>query len=45
MKGADYAMESIHYLREALPELWENDKICEVNYSGVGVAVETSITA
>ncbi|CAA2972075.1 suppressor of disruption of TFIIS [Olea europaea subsp. europaea] len=45
VKGADYAMESIHYLREALPELWENDKICEVNYSGVGVAVETSITA
>ncbi|KAL2533770.1 Haloacid dehalogenase-like hydrolase (HAD) superfamily protein [Abeliophyllum distichum] len=45
VKGADYALESIHCLREAIPELWVNDKICEVNYSGVGVAVETSVTA
>ncbi|CAA2964312.1 suppressor of disruption of TFIIS-like [Olea europaea subsp. europaea] len=43
IKGADYAFESIHNLKEALPELWETDKVAEVNYSGV--AVETSVTA
>ncbi|CAA3002672.1 suppressor of disruption of TFIIS [Olea europaea subsp. europaea] len=43
VKGADYAFESIHNLKEALPELWETDKVAEVNYSGV--AVETSVTA
>ncbi|KAL2481555.1 Haloacid dehalogenase-like hydrolase (HAD) superfamily protein [Abeliophyllum distichum] len=43
VKGADYALESIHNLKEALPELWETDKVAEVNYSGV--AVETSVTA
>ena len=43
-KGADYSLESIHNIREALPELWEGDKISEVSYSGK-VAVETSVTA
>ncbi|CAK9185319.1 unnamed protein product [Ilex paraguariensis] len=43
-KGADYALESIHNIREALPELWETDKISEVSYSGK-VPVETSVTA
>lgn len=43
-KGADYALESIHNLREALPELWEDDLKSEVSYSGA-VAVETSVTA
>uniref|UniRef100_A0A5B6Z5K3 Pyridoxal phosphatase n=1 Tax=Davidia involucrata TaxID=16924 RepID=A0A5B6Z5K3_DAVIN len=43
-KGADYALESIHNIKEALPELWEADKISEVVYSGKG-AVETSVTA
>ncbi|KAK4342920.1 hypothetical protein RND71_038736 [Anisodus tanguticus] len=41
--GADYALESIHNIREALPQLWEVDRLAEVNYSGV--AVETSVTA
>ncbi|EPS62697.1 hypothetical protein M569_12094, partial [Genlisea aurea] len=38
VKGADYAVESIHNLREAIPELWEAsaaaaaaDKVVEVN--------------
>ncbi|KAG8376908.1 hypothetical protein BUALT_Bualt09G0113100 [Buddleja alternifolia] len=44
VKGADYALESIHNLREAIPELWEADKLAEVNYSS-GVVVETSVTA
>ncbi|KAI3435356.1 uncharacterized protein J3R85_006295 [Psidium guajava] len=43
-KGADYALESIHNLREALPELWEADLKSEVGYSGK-VPVETSVTA
>lgn len=41
--GADYALESIHNIREASPQLWEVDRVAEVNYSGV--AVETSVTA
>ncbi|KAL3628643.1 hypothetical protein CASFOL_027689 [Castilleja foliolosa] len=45
VKGADYALESIHNLREAIPELWESDKLANnVNYSST-VAVETSVTA
>lgn len=43
VKGADYALESIHNLREAIAELWEADKLPEPNYSGV--PVETSVTA
>lgn len=46
VKGADYALESIHNLREAIPELWEADKIGNVSYTGSGVVtVETSVTA
>ncbi|XP_062167741.1 uncharacterized protein LOC133873949 [Alnus glutinosa] len=44
VKGADYALESIHNIREAIPELWEGDMKSEVAYSG-NVAVETSVTA
>ncbi|KAM0991271.1 hypothetical protein ACFX13_009811 [Malus domestica] len=44
VKGADYALESIHNLREAIPELWEADRKSKVGYSGK-VAVETSVTA
>lgn len=43
-KGADYALESIHNIREALPELWEADLRAEVDYSGK-IARETSVTA
>jgi putative hydrolase of the HAD superfamily len=43
-KGADYALESIHNIKEALPELWEAEKRSEVGYSGK-VPVETSVTA
>ena len=44
-KGADYALESIHNIREALPELWETDKMSDVSYSGKVPLVETSVTA
>lgn len=42
-KGADYALESIHNLREALPELWEADVRAEV-YSDK-ISRETSVIA
>ncbi|KAK6943631.1 Haloacid dehalogenase-like hydrolase [Dillenia turbinata] len=45
VKGADYALESIHNIREAIPELWEVDKkTTDVKYSG-SVAVEATVTA
>lgn len=45
VKGADYALENIHNLKEALPELWESErKTSEVGYSAK-IAVETSVTA
>ena len=44
VKGADFAIESIHNIREAIPELWEADKKSDVGYSGK-VVVETYVTA
>ncbi|KAF5747557.1 hypothetical protein HS088_TW05G00282 [Tripterygium wilfordii] len=44
VKGADYALESIHNIKEALPELWEAEIKSEVGYSG-NVAVQASVTA
>lgn len=45
VKGADHALESIHNIREALPELWEEaEKTEQVRYSGK-VAIETQVTA
>ncbi|KAG8647643.1 uncharacterized protein LOC110622045 [Manihot esculenta] len=43
VKGADYALESIHNLREAVPELWE----AEIKTDGypAKVARETPVTA
>ncbi|KAL1359662.1 hypothetical protein HN51_004975 [Arachis hypogaea] len=42
-KGADYSLESIHNLREALPELWELADVKSEVAAYVGV--ETSVTA
>ncbi|KAL1200547.1 hypothetical protein V5N11_032948 [Cardamine amara subsp. amara] len=45
VKGADYALENIHNLKEAIPELWESArKSPDVGYSGK-VAVETFVRA
>lgn len=45
MKGADFALESIHNIREALPNLWEDTERSDgVRYSSK-VAIETSVTA
>ncbi|XP_002533745.2 uncharacterized protein C24B11.05 [Ricinus communis] len=44
-EGVDYALESIHNIKEALPELWDaNEKSDGVRYSG-RVAIETSVKA
>ncbi|KAK2642588.1 hypothetical protein Ddye_024351 [Dipteronia dyeriana] len=44
-EGVDYALESIHNIREALPELWESGEKSEsVGYSGK-VAIETYVKA
>ncbi|GAA0170329.1 hydrolase [Lithospermum erythrorhizon] len=43
VKGADYALERIHNIREALPELWEAGKVPEANYTGT--PVETFVIA
>lgn len=43
--GVDYALESIHNIREALPELWEElEKAEGVPYSGKA-AIETTVRA
>ncbi|ONK76915.1 uncharacterized protein A4U43_C02F1210 [Asparagus officinalis] len=45
VKGADYALESIHNIKEALPQLWEEtEKSEDILYSG-NVTIETSVTA
>ncbi|PIA54719.1 hypothetical protein AQUCO_00900949v1 [Aquilegia coerulea] len=45
IKGADFALESIHNIREAIPELWDaDDNIEKVRYSRK-IAMETSVTA
>ncbi|KAK4440886.1 hypothetical protein Salat_0423500 [Sesamum alatum] len=40
----DYALESIHNMREALPELWEAEERSDVSYSEKP-AIETYVTA
>ncbi|KAK5846727.1 putative C24B11.05 [Gossypium arboreum] len=40
--GADYALESIHNIREALPELWESDA---KKPESVKLAIQTSVMA
>ncbi|XP_058764100.1 uncharacterized protein LOC131637527 [Vicia villosa] len=44
VQGADYALESIHNLTEAVPDLWEADVKSEVVYTG-NLAKETTVTA
>ncbi|GJT53989.1 hypothetical protein Tco_0989043, partial [Tanacetum coccineum] len=48
-KGADYALESIHNLKEAIPELWEladnKHMVSDGVYNPAKVVAETSVTA
>ena len=41
-KGADYALESLHNIREALPELWEANESPE---NVMEIAIETPVRA
>lgn len=45
-EGVDYALESIHNIKEALPELWEVavENSESISYSGK-VSIETSVIA
>ncbi|CAA0825348.1 Haloacid dehalogenase-like hydrolase (HAD) superfamily protein [Striga hermonthica] len=43
-KGVDYALESIHNIKEALPELWEALEKSDVRYSSE-TAIETYVRA
>ncbi|KVH94850.1 uncharacterized protein LOC112518249 [Cynara cardunculus var. scolymus] len=45
-KGADYALESIHNMKEAIPGVWKvENKVADGGYSSGKVVVETSVTA
>ena len=45
-EGADFALESIHNIKEALPELWENEEKSEIEVcSSSGISVETVVVA
>lgn len=39
----DYALESIHNIREALPELWEVDQKMKNKRLSESIALETSV--
>jgi putative hydrolase of the HAD superfamily len=43
--GVDYALESIHNLKEALPELWDTSKISKSHEISEQAAVETPVKA
>ncbi|KAG0481739.1 hypothetical protein HPP92_012597 [Vanilla planifolia] len=45
VKGADYALETLHNVREAVPELWEEgEKPIEIRHGGE-VAIGTAVSA
>jgi len=45
-EGADFALESIHNIKEALPEIWENEEKSEIEVcSCPGITVETVVVA
>jgi putative hydrolase of the HAD superfamily len=47
-EGADFSLESIHNIREALPEIWEEDEESAkyiVRSEGAGATIETVVTA
>eukprot|EP01018_Ginkgo_biloba_P008504 Gb_33642 [translate_table: standard] len=45
-EGADFALRSIHNIKEALPEIWENEEKSEIAVgSSQAIAVETFVVA
>ena len=45
INGADYALESIHNMKEALSDLWEADDTTEARSFTGRVSMETTVTA
>lgn len=45
VRGADHALESIHNIKEALPELWEGHDRSESDAVLASAAVETAVVA
>ena len=45
IKGADHALESIHNMKEAFPELWEEGEKSELVLHSGKIALETSAIA
>ncbi|KAK7335785.1 hypothetical protein VNO80_27825 [Phaseolus coccineus] len=43
--GVDHALDSIHNMKEAFPELWESDEKAESVECSRGVSIETSVVA
>jgi len=43
--GVDHALESIHNMKEAFPELWESDEKPESVECSRKVSIETSVVA
>lgn len=43
--GVDHALESIHNMKEAFPELWESDEKPESVKCSRKVSIETSVVA
>jgi len=45
-EGADFALESIHNIKEAIPEIWENEEKSEIEVCPCsGITVETVVVA
>lgn len=45
VKGADHALESIHNIKEAFPELLEETEKSEAIHHSGNVGLETSVSA
>jgi putative hydrolase of the HAD superfamily len=45
VKGVDYALESIHNIKEAVPELWESVNKSKDVGSSPKIAIETPVEA
>jgi len=43
--GVDHALDSIHNMKEAFPELWESDEKAESVECSRKVSIETSVVA
>lgn len=45
MPGADHMLESIHNIKEALPEIWEGEEEKDLMLASTAVELETVVLA